>query len=225
MKLNELIGYSDFRKYVPDLIPHVVQEILASSESLKYDALMAFREEYYEAMVRDGLETNPYGLGSEIRNHPQWELQWSEWLPKFAEMKIEEVFEQIMAGATQTNNMVHVYRAIEAGPDWYPNEWRTQPLGIYWSYEFSAAEAHWAHGKHEWHWLIEAEAPIGSIDWHITLLHQIVYEDEREIRLQRGATVLVREIYMKQDYDDQWSLPSEIDPTKPDEFEPVKMKT
>lgn len=87
------------------------------------------------------------------------------------------------------NGSVPVWRMITAPPNWKPG---AQPLGIYWSWDEHAAEAHWGsfnddHVK----WLLHGAIAASDIDWPNTIAHNAYpsYEEEKEITLRKGGKI------------------------------------
>lgn len=89
------------------------------------------------------------------------------------------------------NGTIRCWRVIAVPEGWKPNN--SSHPGIYWSWDQSAAEAHWADGKHDHRVEIEADLPVEAIEWPITLMMNAHpdYEDEKEIRIRPGSPVNV----------------------------------
>lgn len=84
---------------------------------------------------------------------------------------------------------ITVWREITAPPDWKPSD---KHLGIYWSWDKEAAEAHWGsfqngHVK----WLLTAEVSANAINWPATLAANgnPGYEEEKEIQLSHDEPI------------------------------------
>lgn len=80
-----------------------------------------------------------------------------------------------------------VYRAITAPVDWKPTADRH--LGIYWTWDVHAAEAHWSEGNGV-EWLLTARVTAAEIDWIRTLTANCdptLGEDEKEITLNPAS--------------------------------------
>jgi hypothetical protein len=84
---------------------------------------------------------------------------------------------------------IRCWRVITAPDDWNPE---AQHPGMYWSWDKSAAAAHWGDykGGHR-EWLIEADIPVDSVDWVMTFVMNAnpEYEEEKEIRIFENAPV------------------------------------
>ena len=104
--------------------------------------------------------------------------------------KVKQALSKFMSAAETQNDMIKVYRKVNADRSWYPSQWKTKPLGVYWSYDKGAANSHWGEAN-TGVWEIVALAPIKSIDWVTTLSHQIVFDGEREVRLNQGTQIQV----------------------------------
>ena len=92
-------------------------------------------------------------------------------------------------------------RAMHASWSWPLKVWRcvtleniqqlkTKGIGVYWSYEEGAAQAHWGQGGRPY--TLEGQITENAVDWESTIyanLHPSLGEDEKEIRLKDGAPV------------------------------------
>lgn len=82
-----------------------------------------------------------------------------------------------------------LYRVIMAPHDWKPD---AQHPGIYWSWDESAAEAHWGDFKRgNVKWLMTAKVNTKAVDWTATLAMNVQpdYAREKEIRIKENAPV------------------------------------
>jgi hypothetical protein len=99
--------------------------------------------------------------------------------------RVEEAYwniEQKMKGDT-----IRVYRVITAPPDWTPGD---RHLGIYWSWDEHAAEAHWGEfGTGHVKWRLIADVTSRQIDWVSTLAANGSpdLENEKEITLRENV--------------------------------------
>ena len=87
-----------------------------------------------------------------------------------------------------------IYRVIMAPENWKPD---AQSLGIFWSWEESAAQAHWGSfspGMKKY--LIVGEVAKDHVDWASTLAANAHpdYEEEQEITLLAGSPVKILKI-------------------------------
>jgi len=97
--------------------------------------------------------------------------------------------------ADKNNGNIKIYRMIGV-PDDYLNHLKSQGknLGVYWSWKKSSVEAYWAHkGKREAKDFMILSSTVNEkyIFWERTLLMNISYEWEREIRVQNGVPLKI----------------------------------
>lgn len=88
------------------------------------------------------------------------------------------------------NGKLPVWRVITAGPDWEPDPNRHP--GIYWTWDESAAEAHWGYGKNgDTEYVLKALVNAQDINWPTTLAMNAspAYEEEKEIRIKDGVEI------------------------------------
>lgn len=90
---------------------------------------------------------------------------------------------------------ISVYRVITAPKDWNPE---AQPLGIYWSWDARAAEAHWME-NHSHEYTISGDVHVDNVEWALSIALNIhpSLGDEREIRVVEGSPVVINEILQK----------------------------
>jgi len=104
-----------------------------------------------------------------------------------AEFAIENSFE---------NGEITLWRAITAPRNWKPDPNRHP--GIYWSWDFRAAEAHWGDFRDgSIVWILETKVHADAIDWEATLAQnaQPSYVEEKEVRLKEGYPVKILDYY------------------------------
>jgi hypothetical protein len=93
------------------------------------------------------------------------------------------------------NNQLTIYREITAPPDWKPDP--NRHIGIYWSWDSHAAEAHWGnYSGNDIEWLITATVETKYINWLNTLAKNACYdyEQEREIELKHNSPIHILSI-------------------------------
>jgi hypothetical protein len=91
------------------------------------------------------------------------------------------------------NGKLKIYRMMTVDDDYY-NKLKTtaKHLGIYWSYEENAAEAHWGDFSQKHTVKITSEIPETSINWLETLrLNTMTGVDEKEIRLYKNTRIKI----------------------------------
>jgi hypothetical protein len=117
----------------------------------------------------------------------KWFMSWVQDRYEHAEWEITHNIE---------NGRITLWRCITAPEDWKPDP--NRHLGIYWSWDQSAADAHWGDfGNGHVKWMIEGSVKATDIDWAKTLAMnaQPAYEDEKEVRINDGATVDIIKVY------------------------------
>ena len=121
-------------------------------------------------------------------------LIFNAWLKRWAERRIDDIIETLKSVAT--GESIRIWRVITAPKDWRPD---TQSLGVFWSWDPTAAQAHWGnYAKGDVRWKIESAATPDQIDWPLTIAlnaHPSFGEDEKEIRLRKGVRVPIVELF------------------------------
>jgi len=72
-------------------------------------------------------------------------------------------------------------------------------LGIYWSWDERAAEAHWGNSAHNNDALIKSSIKEEYIDWRNTLyanMDMSLGEEEKEITLFKNTSLKIEELYV-----------------------------
>jgi hypothetical protein len=85
---------------------------------------------------------------------------------------------------------------------------RTEDAGVYWALNEKDAEDYWAFGlmgPDAESWIVKAQVSEHAVDWELTLLHDILYEEERQVILKEGAPVQV--LGVKKGGDKKWVKP------------------
>jgi hypothetical protein len=138
------------------------------------------------------------GRSHEADDESGWDFDTKDpdflkWFHQHIEEQADEVYRII-------SNQIHggkieVYRVITAPRDWTPSD---RHPGIYWSWDFKAAEAHWGsfdstHIK----WVMEATLNSTDIDWIPTIAMNCLsqFKDEKEIRVKPGTHIEITEYY------------------------------
>ena len=111
---------------------------------------------------------------------------------------------------TDRGKYADVYNAITKG---------YKGVGVYWSWDDDAAEAHWGHGKDSVYIKMHAKVRPDDVDWPETLFKNTYdLKDEKEIRVKDGGLVKVIGFMQDDKYVDidpkvvsagksEWSLP------------------
>jgi hypothetical protein len=99
------------------------------------------------------------------------------------------------------NEQISIYRKISVDDKWIRNlKNDNRAIGIYWSWEQDAAEAHWGYAEGLKEITLESKVNIGSIDWLTTFQQNVnpSYDEEKEIRLNPGVPVKLIAVYDKE---------------------------
>jgi len=133
--------------------------------------------------------------GGELDEDTLWpanENDFNGWMKRHVEFEASELehrFDRIMR---QNGGFLPIWREITAPRDWNP---AAMPLGIYWSFEADAAEAHWgSHGPNDVKWVMESRAAANQVQWLPTIVFNIdgsSYDSEKEIRLIEGTKISI----------------------------------
>ncbi len=110
-----------------------------------------------------------------------------KWFKNWAEEQIRDVVHEI--DYHFDDDKIKIWRVITAKTNWDPLK---QPLGVFWSFEENAAEAHWGKfDKGHVKWKIESEATADQIDWESTIVKNCnpSLSDEKEIQLKDGVKI------------------------------------
>jgi tRNA nucleotidyltransferase/poly(A) polymerase len=98
---------------------------------------------------------------------------------------------------------IDIWRRITVNDE--ENRWIThlaeagKHLGIYWSWDERAAEAHWGNSAHSNNVLIKSSIKEEYVDWKNTLFANMdisLGEDEKEITLLRNTSLKIQELYI-----------------------------
>lgn len=145
-------------------------------------------EVYYEYRSDCGIEDEDEEV--EHDDHfMKWFAQWIDNACGDAEWQIENRIRQ-------NGGKLKVYRAITAPRDWKPDENRHP--GVYWSWDHSAAQAHWGSlSRDHIVWVLEATISPSDIDWVATLGQNAIpaYREEKEVRLKPNVPVTLDDYY------------------------------
>lgn len=121
------------------------------------------------------------------------------WLVEDFEIKYDNlmnVFQQI-----NVHGKIEIWREMKVNKKWLDvlkNDTKMS-LGLYWSYEENAAEAHWGHNvKDEYYVTIHATCDFDKVNWYKTMLANLQPNtgDEQEINLPKGTLLNVLDITM-----------------------------
>lgn len=164
----------------------VIKEIGLDSSKEEYMIALFLAEEgssNYEDMSEDEITETP-----EYKNWLQYEIEYrfGELKDKFLKLKNE-------------NSEIEIYREMKVPANWIDNLKNPAHLGIYWSYDKKAAEAHWGYDG-DIHVLITATVKFDKINWQDTFLANLdvnIGDMEKEIRLYEDTALNVIDIESK----------------------------
>ncbi len=130
----------------------------------------------------------------------------------FVRELLEDRFEDVKykIGQITKGGYITIFREMTVKPNWEKNLAKHKRLGIYWSWDEGAAEAHWgSFGKGHKNILLITKVREKYVDWIDTLTVNIhpSYEEEKEIRLFKNTPIKIERLFINgKDYD----LPPEI---------------
>ena len=150
------------------------------------------------------------GLLSQLVAWDNYELDEKSTCAEFKEVEAElkNVYDEYAAFHRAHQYPLKVWRVVTLPKG--IESLNVQGVGIYWSWDMDAAEAHEGEGRfgHN-NWLLEAEVQDGAIDWNGTLLANLEPgngADECEIRLKSGSMInLVSYQQVSADDNNSWS--------------------
>jgi len=121
-----------------------------------------------------------------------------EWVRPRLRADAKDILHRIRSAMTTKGTKIVVYRALSVPEDWVSSgQYKSIPLGEYWSYRQESATAYWGTQKPN-HVIMIVVGLVDQhdINWSETLITALTYgEDEEEMRLYRGADVTVTGIY------------------------------
>ena len=85
---------------------------------------------------------------------------------------------------------------------------RTEDAGVYWAPNEKDAVDYWAFGTMGPNyvcWIVKGQVDEQAVDWELTLLHDILYEEERQVILREGSPIQV--LGVKKSGNRQWVKP------------------
>ena len=113
------------------------------------------------------------------------------------EANLEEAKENIYDKIDPLTGGIKIYREITVGPDWLDHlKKQGKRLGIYWSWDDEAAEAHWGDPSKKNSALLEVEIDEKYVDWETTLQlnSHPYYKQEKEIRLFKNTPIVLKNL-------------------------------
>jgi len=125
------------------------------------------------------------------------EDEFKHWVREMVEERWEEAVYDI--DEKISNNKIEIYRVMRVGKDYISHLIKQgNHLGVYWSWDRGAAEAHWGDFSKSNEALFVVEVNENTIDWTTTLQANIDYStgDEKEITLFKGTPIKIKEMWM-----------------------------
>lgn len=202
-----------------DRIKKIINEVLLINE--KQETLEQFREntDFYGEFSKWAYENAPeyiYDEGSNIIDDFKEEyakeqgVEWFEiddddedfktWLYEEIGYALGEVSREL-DGQVGDLNPIPIARAIQIDGD-YIEQLSSfgKHLGLYWTWNLNSAQAYWGddsdRNKYGVVYIIEAEVPQTYVNWRYTVLQNWVSPDEKEIRLQKGVPLRIKNLYV-----------------------------
>ena len=167
-----------------DFTDAAVQELATEIQMNPGDELMMYR-------LDQGMD--PY----DGEDHD--EAHYQEWLPDYLEGKVSDTIGYIWNNFTEENGEIIIYREITAPADWVEQGGlTTRGLGVYWSWDEHAAEAHWGNfSEGQVKYLLQGSVSYNEVNWVSTITKNAhsQSEDEKEVELKEGSTIRLLGVY------------------------------
>lgn len=159
-----------------------LKEIISDSNMSSHQVV----SEYTDSDPFDDEEEDDFANQSHTFNELLQDADFVVWLDNWCRDKIEDSYYNF-SHLIRNDHMV-CYRMITAPTTWKPDS--SKHLGIYWSWDKNAADAHWGNfNDGDVKWLITAKIPVSSIEWDTTLAMNASddFSEEKEIRIHENA--------------------------------------
>lgn len=130
--------------------------------------------------------------------------EFKEWIRLKLEYAIDDAIRTIERGYEINNGKIVLWREIRAERK-FLTVISNRGLGIYWSWDEYATEAHWAGNGSPV--LMKSEASFDQIDWAATLAHNASMSmiEEREIRIKEDEHLYLTGLFVKDiEYGSEW---------------------
>lgn len=116
-------------------------------------------------------------------------------LKDYIKQRLEERLEDIYWEIKQSiqNNSIKIYREMTVDSNWIKNIYKSQRLGIYWSYKENSAHAHWADNSKNNTIIIYSIINEKYIDWNTTIENNLRDDSdtEKEISLFKNTSLKI----------------------------------
>jgi hypothetical protein len=178
------------RPNIEDMSPDDILTDLVIKELLHDDALvetMLYDYSTEENIPYDELKDEEFEYTAEFLEYFKYNINWM----------VEETIDMFLYEIIFDNSTIDIFRTITVNDD-YINHLDKQGshLGVYWSWDESASEAHWADPTKNSTALIKSNVAISYIDWSTTILANMnpTYQEEKEIRLFKNIPLKIKSI-------------------------------
>lgn len=130
----------------------------------------------------------------ELEQHPELK----NWLRNALYDRYEEAYTNIY-NKIKSDNTIDIWRKMTVDQEWLERlPYSGKHLGIYWSWDERAAEAHWGQWDKQ-KILIKSSVREEYINWHDTIMLNMdisLGEEEKEIRLFKNTRLKIEELYI-----------------------------
>ena len=120
---------------------------------------------------------------------------------EFIQYELEDAFENVKNMIPIKNGYIPIFREMTVRADWEKNLKKHKHLGIYWSWDEHAVEAHWGKfAKGYRKILLVSKVKEKYVNWFDTFQLNIqpsMGEMEREIRLFKNTPIKIERLYIK----------------------------
>ncbi len=160
----------------------------------KYITNFIETEDYTEQILHFFIDIN--NLGDEDEN----EVLNTDEFRKFIKTHLEDNLESAKVNIDNSigyDNEISIYRVMRVEDNWLEHlESQGKRLGIFWSWEESAAKAHWGDYNKKRIAIIESSIDEKYVNWFDTFELNIhpYYLEEKEIRLFKNTPLIIKSI-------------------------------
>ena len=195
MNLNRL------RQIIQEEIHNITADSFVTDKYIQHDILSSdsgermFDEYKYESETDIDMDFD------EFMEDPSNEADFRNWLEyemKYRFNEKKDLFDKLFS---QGGGRITLYRAMRVNKSWIKklNKQNTK-LGIYWSFEENAAEAHWGYGRGNTEdVLIQTSVTEDQVDWEGTFyanLSPSTGEEEKEMRLKENENIQIEALWV-----------------------------
>lgn len=178
---------------------NVVTSDYIENELLNSDANERLFDQYkYENNINDKIDFDEFSDDAEKL------LDFSNWLKYEFEYKFNEQKELYKNIFRENGGKMILFRRMKVSKEWIKSLLKNNTeLGIYWSYEKDAAEAHWGYSKEGTSEtaLLQTSVFENQVNWKETFfanLDPILGEDEKEVRLNKYEEIKLESLWINE---------------------------